>query len=270
MKRARRLNSVALVGAIFLASISFLACFPSLLTPYSFEEQRIEEHLQGSSALHWIGTDNLGRDLLARLLYGARMSLAVGILTAFFALTIGIATGAVAGYWGGSIDRLIMRIVDSFQIFPYILLAILLMTLTGQGITGVFLALGLSTWGNQARLTRGLVLQYREYAFVESARAAGATSWRIIWKHLLPNLTGPIVVSLSFQIPTNIMAESFLSFLGLGLQPPHSSWGTLAADGFRAMRSYPHLILWPSLVLFLTMLAFHALGEGIRDALDPH
>ncbi|MGZ3696635.1 MAG: ABC transporter permease, partial [Bdellovibrionota bacterium] len=177
--------------------------------------------------------------------------------------------GGLAGYYGGWVDAVVMRVVDLFYIFPSLLLAILLMLLLGRGVTGIFLAIGITAWVTQARLVRAQILQAREFAYVESARALGVKNTRIILRHILPNLWGPIIVSLTMQIPTNIMAESFLSFIGLGLQPPFSSWGTLANEGFRAMKSFPHLIIYPGGVLFITMLAFNYLGDGLRDALDP-
>jgi oligopeptide transport system permease protein len=260
---------MALASLIFLSFVTALAVFAPVVTRYSYEEQRIEEKLENPSGRHWMGTDTLGRDLYSRIVYGARMSLAVGVLTALFALLLGTLTGAVAGYWGGWVDGLLMRLVDVFYIFPSILMAILLMVLMGRGITGILLALGMTAWVTQARLVRGQVLQAKEMSYVEAARALGVRRAAIIFRHILPNLWGPIIVSLTFQIPTNIMAESFLSFIGLGLQPPFSSWGTLASEGFRAMKSFPHLIVFPGVVLFVTMLAFNYLGDGLRDALDP-
>jgi oligopeptide transport system permease protein len=214
-----------------------------------------------------MGTDTLGRDLYSRILYGARMSLSVGIVTALFALTLGTFLGAIAGYFGRWIDALLMRIVDIFYIFPSLLLAILLTLLLGRGFTGIFLALGIAAWTTQARLVRAQFLQAKELPYVESAISMGVSTPAIIFKHILPNLWGPIIVSLTVQIPQAIMAESFLSFIGLGLQPPFSSWGTLANEGFRAMKSYPHLILFPGSVLFITMVAFNYLGDGLRDVL---
>jgi oligopeptide transport system permease protein len=246
-----------------------MAIFAPWITRYSYETQNIEQKLQTPSAEHWMGTDNLGRDTYSRILYGARMSLAVGVLTALFALTLGTLTGALAGYRGGWVDHLLMRGVDLITIFPSLLLAILLTVYFGRGFTGILLALGITAWVTQARLVRNQVLQAKEMSYVESARALGVNSCAVVFKHILPNLWGPIIVSLTFQIPTNIMAESFLSFLGLGLQPPYSSWGTLANEGFRAMRSYPHLIIFPGTVLFVTMLAFNYVGDGLRDVLDP-
>jgi oligopeptide transport system permease protein len=262
-------HRLATISLVFLVLITLMAIFAPWVTHYRFDEQNIMDKLQGPSPQHWMGTDNLGRDLYSRIVYGARMSLAVGILTALFALVLGTLTGAIAGYRGGWVDALLMRIVDLFYIFPSLLLAILLMLLLGRGITGILLALGMTAWVTQARLVRGQVLQAREESYVEAARAVGVRHAVIIFKHILPNLWGPIIVSITFQIPTNIMAESFLSFIGLGLQPPFSSWGTLASEGFRAMKSFPHLIIFPGTVLFLTMLAFNYLGDGLRDMLDP-
>jgi oligopeptide transport system permease protein len=246
-----------------------MAIFAPWVTPYSYETQIIADKLQGPSWKHWMGTDTLGRDVYSRIVYGAQMSLAVGVLTSLFALALGTVTGAVAGYKGGWVDQLLMRVVDLFYTFPSILLAILITIVLGRGAPGILLALGLTAWVTQARLVRGQVLQAKEMAYVESAKAMGVTDFSVVWKHILPNLWGPIIVSLTFQIPTNIMAESFLSFIGLGLQPPFSSWGTLANDGFRAMRAYPHLIIFPGTVLFVSMLAFNYLGDGLRDLLDP-
>jgi oligopeptide transport system permease protein len=268
LRRFKR-NRVAVVSSVFLMGVSAVAVCAPWVTSYSFEEINIAEKLLGPSSLHWMGTDTLGRDLFSRVVYGARMSLAVGICTAVFGLVLGTLVGAAAGYWGGWTDRLLMRMVDVFYIFPSLLLAILFGLLFGRGFLGILLAIGITSWVTQARLVRGQVLQAKAMPYVESARALGVRDLPIIGRHILPNILGPIIVSLTLQIPTNIMAESFLSFLGLGLQPPFSSWGTLANDGFRAMKTYPHLIVFPGGVLFVTMLAFNYLGDGLRDFLDP-
>jgi oligopeptide transport system permease protein len=197
------------------------------------------------------------------------MSLAVGILTALLSLTVGTLVGAIAGFRGGKIDSFLMRVVDVFYIFPSLLVAILLTVFLGRGFFGILLALALTSWVTHARLVRNLVLQGKEMLYVEGARAMGTGDYRILFRHILPNIFGPMIVSLTFQITTNIMSESFLSFIGLGLEPPYSSWGTLANEGFRAMKSYPHLILFPGVVLFITLIAFNALGDGVRDVLDP-
>lgn len=258
-------HRLAALSLLFLCGVSAMAVFAPQVTRSSYEEQEISERLQSPSARHWMGTDVLGRDLYSRVVYGARMSLAVGLCTALVSLVLGTLLGALAGYRGGWVDHLLMRVVDLFYIFPSLLLAILLMLLFGRGFLGILLAISMTAWVTQARLVRAQVMQARELAYVEAARAMGTSDSRIVLRHILPNLWGPIIVSLTFQIPSNIMAESFLSFIGLGLQPPYSSWGTLASEGFRAMRSYPHLILYPGGVLFLTMLAFNYLGDGLSD-----
>jgi oligopeptide transport system permease protein len=262
-------NRAATVSLIFILGVLLLAIFAPQITRFSYEEQVIADRLQGPSMVHWMGTDNLGRDLFSRIIYGARMSLSVGVFTALLALVVGTFFGAIAGYFGGWTDGLVMRAVDLFYMFPSLLLAILLMLLLGRGFTGIFIALGMTAWVTQARLVRGQVLQAREMSYVEAARAIGVSHPMIIAKHILPNLWGPIIVSLTVQIPAAIMSESFLSFIGLGIQPPFSSWGTLASEGFRGMQSYPYLIMFPGGVLFCTMLAFNYLGDGLRDMLDP-
>jgi len=260
----------AYYSLIFLAFITILAIAAPWVTFHEYDAQNISEKLMTPNSSHWFGTDSLGRDLYSRVIYGARMSLAVGIMTALLSLTVGTVIGSWAGYREGWVDRVLMHIVDMFCIFPSILIAILLTVFVGRGFLGILLALVLTSWVTQARLVRNQVLQQKSLSYVESARAMGVRGPRLIFSHILPNIVGPILVSLTFQIPTSIMSESFLSFIGLGLEPPHSSWGTLASEGFRAMRSYPHLILFPGIVLFITLLAFNYLGDGLRDLFDPH
>lgn len=220
-----------------------------------------------------MGTDGLGRDLFTRVLYGARVSIAVGIGTAFIALVIGTLYGLISGYIGGSLDNFLMRIVDVFYSLPDLLIFILLSLLFGRNIVGILIALGLVTWVRFARITRGQVLQAKELIYVEGARAVGASHARIILRHILPNIMGPVLVTLTFSIPAAILAESTLSFIGLGINDPYSawgtSWGTLAQDGWRAMRTYPHIILFPGLAILLTILSFNFLGNGLRDIMDP-
>ncbi len=258
---------------VFIIIVSLGGFFAPLLSPYSpggLEESHI---LEGPSWSHWMGTDGLGRDLFTRVLYGARVSIVVGIGTALIALVIGTLYGLISGYAGGALDNLLMRIVDVFYSLPDLLIFILLSLLFGRNIIGVLIALGLVTWVRFARITRGQVLQAKELTYVEGARAIGASRARIVLQHILPNIMAPVLVTLTFSIPAAILAESTLSFIGLGINDPYShwgtSWGTLAQDGWRAIRSYPHIIFFPSLAIFLTILSFNFLGNGLRDILDP-
>jgi oligopeptide transport system permease protein len=253
----------ARICAVFLLLITLAAVFAPVVTRHGYAEQNIEHRLEGPSHEYWMGTDSLGRDVYSRVVYGARMSLAVGVLTAVFALLVGTLTGAAAGFLGGWTDQILMRVVDVIYIFPSLLLAILLTVLLGRGIFGILAAISFTSWVTQARLVRGQVLLAREMPYVEAARALGLPSTQVVLKHILPNLRGPILVSIALQIPTNILAESYLSFLGLGIQPPYSSWGTLAAEGFHAMRSQPHLIIFPGVALFLTVMALTYLAEAL-------
>ena len=235
-----------------------------------FEEKRL---LESPSSAHWMGTDGLGRDLLTRVLYGARVSITVGLGTALIALIIGTTYGLIAGFKGGNWDHAMMRIVDLFYGLPDMLIFILLSLLFGRNIGGLLVALGLVSWVRFARIARGQVLQAREFLFVESAYALGASRRRIIVRHILPNIIGPIIVTLTFSIPSAILAESTLSFIGIGINDPYSawgtSWGTLVQDGYRAMRSYPHVIAFPAAAIFSTILSLNILGNGLRDILDP-
>lgn len=266
-------NSPIYISLIFIIIVSLAGMLAPLIAPYApggLEEKGL---LEGPSLSHWMGTDELGRDLLTRVLYGARVSITVGFGTAAIALIIGTAYGLISGYGGGALDNLMMRVVDIFYGLPDLLIFILLSLLLGRNIGGLLIALGLVTWVRFARITRGQVLQAKELAYVEGAKAIGASHLRLIARHILPNILGPIVVTLTFSIPSAILAESTLSFIGLGINDPYdawgTSWGTLAQDGWRAMRAYPHIILFPGMAIFLTILAFNFLGNGLRDILDP-
>lgn len=271
-------NKAALISFYFIIAVCLVAILAPWIAPHSFETQNIDRTLMPPDAQNWLGTDSLGRDMLSRIIYGARMSMAVGIFTAIVSLVIGGVYGAVSGWMGGWVDSALMRVIDILYAIPSLVLLILVGVIFNsvnlfenpelKALTGIFLALSIVGWVSLARLVRGQVLQVREMLYVEGARALGASSWRIVGKHIFPNILGPIIVMLTFQIPSNILFESFLSFIGLGLQPPYSSWGVLANDGWRA-KSYPHLIFFPGLALFLTMLAFNLLGDGLRDAFDP-
>jgi ABC-type dipeptide/oligopeptide/nickel transport system permease subunit len=270
---SRRLDKSALrLGLGFILIVCVGALVVPWLSPYiagGLEEKRI---LETPSTAHWLGTDALGRDLLTRLCYGARVSITVGLGTALIALIIGTAYGLVSGFKGGSLDQLMMRVVDIFYGLPDMLIFILLSLLLGRNVFGLLLALGLVSWVRFARIARGQILQAKELLFVEGARAMGASRSRIVLRHILPNILAPILVTLTFNIPSAILAESTLSFIGLGINDPYSawgtSWGTLVQDGWRAMRSYPHVIFFPAGAIFLTILSFNAVGNALRDLLD--
>jgi oligopeptide transport system permease protein len=267
-KRLKK-HKLAMVSLGFLLMLSVIAIVAPWITNFTYFEQNADHALQSPNSTYWFGTDTLGRDLFSRLIYGARISLAVGFFTAIFSLVVGSIYGAIAGYMGGRVDAFMMRVADVLYALPSLLVTVLLMLVVGRGPLGIFLALGIVGWVGEARLVRGQVLQAREMLYVESARSLGLRPSRILFQHIFPNILGPVIVSLTFGIPQNIMAESFLSFVGLGLEPPFASWGTLANEGWRAYRTYPYLIFFPGIVLFFTILAFNFLGDGLRDALDP-
>lgn len=272
-------NKTATWSGYFILFVCFVAIFADFFATHSFDEQDMSKILQSPSWENWLGTDDLGRDLYSRIVYGARMSMAVGIITALISLVLGTIYGAISGWVGGRVDAIMMRIVDILYAVPTLVLLILVKILFDsftiftnpelRALTGILAALTVFGWLMLARVVRGQVLQVKESLYVEAAHALGASSFSILRKHIFPNILGPIIVVLTFQIPSNIMFESFLSFIGLGLQPPFSSWGVLANAGWRTIRSFPHLIIWPSLALFFTMLAFNMLGDGLRDAFDP-
>lgn len=251
----------------FLIVITLMAVFGDWLVPYAPDAQDIARKLETPTSDHWFGTDALGRDLLARVIQGSKLSLLIGLASTVFAMLLGTATGAVAGFFGGWVDRLLTSTADFFAIFPSLLLSILLSLLLGRGATGILLSIGIVAWVQHARLVRAQVLQAGRFTYVESARSLGVKPMAILFRHILPNLWGPIVISATAQVPGNIMSESFLSFLGLGLQPPFASWGTLASEGTRVLRSHPHLLFLPATVLFLTLLATQYLGDWLRDYL---
>lgn len=238
------------------------------LSPYSYD-QTSNDLLISPSWKHPMGTDELGRDLLCRIIYGARLSISIGVITAGIAFLIGTIYGSIAGFYGGKIDSILMRGVDIAYSLPDLLVMILAGVLVGRGTAGILISLGLVSWMGTARLVRAQLLQLQHEEFIDAARSAGQSNIAIILKHLLPNAMGPVIVAITFTVPQAILAESTLSFIGLGLSPPACSWGTLSSDGWRALRTHPHLILFPSIFIFLSVLSFNLLGDGLRDALDP-
>jgi len=263
-----RKNRVAMAGLGVVALLLVVAVLAPLLAPYAPSAQDPGALLEGPSGAHPFGTDQLGRDLLSRVLFGARVSMTVALVTTAIAMTLGTAVGALAGYAGGRVDDVVMRLVDVLYSFPDLLLVIIIGVVVGRGVTGIVLTLSLVSWVTVARVVRGEVLLVKQRPFVEAARALGFGPTRILTREILPHVVAPIVVTLTFRIPAVIIAESTLSFIGLGLQPPQSSWGVLASQGWTAMTFYPHLIIFPSLAMFVAVLAFNMLGDGLRDAMD--
>jgi oligopeptide transport system permease protein len=272
-------HRAAVVSAWVIVFLTLVAVFAPWIAPHSYDEQILDQILVSPGSRFWLGTDSLGRDMFSRLVYGARVSMAVAFFTAFLSLLIGTAYGAVSGWMGGWFDSAMMRFVDLLDSIPSLVLLILVKVVFDsyelisepqyKSIVSMLLALSLVSWVSLARTVRGQVLQVKQMAYVESARASGSSAIRMMIFHILPNIMGPVIVLLTFQIPANILAESFMSFLGLGLQPPFASWGTLANDGWRTLRTYPHLMISPGAAIFVAMLAFNLLGDGLRDALDP-
>lgn len=262
-------NYLALFG---LAIIGFL-CVVSLLTPwiapYGYEEQNLLLGATSPSAEHWLGTDIFGRDMLTRIMYGGRVSLTVGFIATAVALVIGILWGAVAGFVGGRVDAVMMRIVDIMYALPFMIFIVLLMVVFGRNILLLFLAIGAVEWLTMARIVRGQVMALRKQEFVEAAHSLGLSQWTIIRRHIIPNTLGPVIVYTTLTIPSVMLLEAFLSFLGLGIQPPQSSWGLLINYGVETMEEYPWLLIFPGLTLSLTLFALNFLGDGLRDALDP-
>jgi oligopeptide transport system permease protein len=269
--RRRLARNRAAVASAWLLAFVVLACFaapwlPGLADPAA-QDLRLGAALP--TVLHPFGTDELGRDLLARVLYGGRISLLVGLVGTLVSLLVGVSWGAVAGYAGGKLDEFMMRTVDVLYALPNIFLVILLMVFFSRSLLMLFVALGLVQWLTMARIVRGQVLTLKRQTFVEAARALGASDRSVVFRHIVPNTLGPVIVYATLTVPAVILQEAFLSFLGLGVQPPDASWGTLIADGARVMALFPWLVVFPGLALSLTLLAFNFLGDGLRDALDP-
>jgi len=265
--RLRR-NRLAVLGLGTLVVVG-LACFIGpWLSAYGYEEQNLDLGASGPSGAHWLGTDTLGRDLLVRLLVGGRVSLGVGLAATFVALSIGVIYGAVAGFFGGKRDAFMMRTVDIMYALPFPIFVILLMVFFGRNIILLFVAIGAVEWLTMARIVRSQVMAVKRMEFIEAARALGYGRRRIIFCHILPNILGPIIVYATLTIPAVMLLEAFLSFLGLGVQPPMSSWGALIKDGAEKMEEFPWLLIFPGTVFSLTLFSLNFLGDGLRDALD--
>lgn len=267
--RRLKLNKVAMISLFFLVFIGIMCVIGPYLLPYKFNEQNLDIASRPPFGNHWFGTDDLGRDMFVRLWYGGRVSLIIGIVGTIIEILIGCIYGGISGYYGGAVDNIMMRIVEIIVGIPYMIVVVLISIVMGKGIIPMVIALVITAWTGIARLIRGQAMQLKESEYVLAAKALGAKPWRIVTKHLIPNTLGIIIIHISFDIPGYIFAESFLSFLGLGIQPPNTSWGAMAAYGMSVMDLYPHELLFPCLAISLTMLAFNLLGDGLRDAFDP-
>ncbi len=263
-------NRAAVFGMAVLALLALAAAVGPFLTPFAYDQINKDDVWQAPLAgAHLLGADSLGRDQLARLLMGLRVSLAIGLVATAVSMVIGVIWGAVAGYVGGRVDELMMRFVDVLYSLPFIFFVILLMVAFGSNILLIFVAIGAVEWLTMARIVRGQTLSLKQKEFIEAARAAGLTQGAIIARHIVPNLLGPVVVYVTLTIPAVILAESFLSFLGLGVQPPMASLGTLIANGAQDMELAPWLLVFPALAMVITLMSFNFIGDGLRDAIDP-
>ena len=268
--RKFRRHKLAIVGAIMTIVLLILAIFAPLITPYSFEELDLSNMFAPPTLKHIFGTDELGQDVFTRILYGGRISLLVGFASAFTAVVFGILIGALAGFYGKWLDNFLMRFTDMMMTIPTLPLLIVLSSLLGGSVGNIILLMVIFSWMSTARLVRGAVLTFKQQEFIEAARALGVSSGRIIFRHLLPNAMAPAVVSATLMVGGNIIWESSLSFLGLGIQPPTPSWGNMLSRAQEYIWTAPWLAIWPGLFILVTVLGFNFLGDGLRDAADPY
>lgn len=259
----------AVTGMVILAIVGILAIIGPWLTPYTYYTTELAAKNQPPSWTHWFGTDDLGRDLFTRTWHGARISLLVGVTAALVDMLIGVLYGSIAACSGKRVDEFMMRFADILYALPYMLVVIILMVVLGSGLIPIIIAMTLIGWITMARIVRGQILQLKNLEYVLAARALGASFWRILFRHLIPNAMGPIIITMTLTVPAAIFTEAFLSFLGLGIQAPIASWGTMASDGLPAMQYYPWRLFFPAFFISITMLGFNLLGDGLRDSLDP-
>ncbi len=262
-------NKMAVAAAVLLILLTIASFAGPLVLSQSYETQDLRLGAVPPSAGHWLGTDTLGRDLFTRILYGGRVSLAVGLCATAVALTIGVFYGTISGFVGGNVDVVLMRIVDIIFALPFTVFVILLMVFFGRKFVLLFVAIGAVQWLTMARIVRGQVMSLRRMEFIEAAEALGLSKLRIIFRHMIPNALGPIIVYATLTVPGVMLLEAFLSFLGLGVQPPMSSWGVLIKEGADSMEEFPWLLIYPGLALAITLFSLNFLGDGLRDALDP-
>lgn len=262
-------DPLAMIGFVVITIMILLAIFGPIIRPYTYDGQDYTAINQTPNAIHWFGTDKFGRDLFVRIAYGARISLTVGFAAAAINMVIGVLYGGISGYAGGMTDMIMMRIVDIINAIPSLLVIILVMVFLGANMKSILIALCLTYWIGTARQVRGQILSIKNQDFALAAKVVGESNFRILLHHLVPNSMGPIIVTVTFLIPQAIFYEAFLSFIGIGISVPVASWGTLANDSLANMNMYPHLMLFPTLAISLTMFALNFIGDGLRDALDP-
>ena len=262
-------NKLAVLGLVMVGIVFFLALSAPLLAPYDPRTQNLQNTTAKPSGAHWFGTDELGRDQLSRVIYGSRIAIIVGLSSIVLALFLGVILGSIAGYRGGKADSIVMRVADAFFAFPLLIGAILIILVTGRGVLPVILAIGVFTWAVPARLLRSSILSVRESEYVEAARSLGASSWRIVTRHVLPNSMAPVLVYGMVSVGTAIVAETALSFLGVGVKPDVPDWGNMISAGRQFFGFLDYLWIFPSLAVVFTVLGFVFVGDGLRDALDP-
>lgn len=268
--RRLKTNGAAMVSIVILVVLIVMTIVGPHLTQYSHEKMIVEDRNMGPSSEHWFGTDALGRDIFTRVWKGGRVSMLIGVLGALIVSVVGCIYGGVCAYFGGNVDTVLMRILEILVSVPYLIVVILISLITeSKGVGSILLALTITGWCGTARLVRGQVLQVRQQEFIMAAQALGVSSWKIITRHLIPNTIGVIIVSATFEIPGFIFSEAFLSYIGLGVQSPDTSWGAMASEAQGNLMFYPYQLFFPSLMIALTMLSFTLLGDGLRDALDP-
>ena len=267
--RRLKKNKLAIASLIVIALITLVAIFAPLLAPYDPYATDIYNKLSGPTAEHIMGTDSIGRDVFSRIIYGTRISLLVGVICEAIAVPIGVILGCIAGYYGGWLDTIISRLIEVLGSFPFIIFALCIMFLIGPGVLNIFVALGAIGWLGHARQIRAAVIQLKNAEFVEAAKAAGATDLQIIFKHLVPNCLSTVIVVATIDIPGDIMYEATLSYIGLGIQPPEPSWGSMIAEAQNYLRQIPTFSIFPGLAIMIVVLAFNTFGDGLRDALDP-
>ena len=270
VKTLVRQNKLAVFSAIMIVLIILAAIFAPMVAPYDHLEQSLVNRLQHPSAEHWLGTDELGRDVLSRIIFGARISLTIGLVPTLISMAIGTVLGMCAGFYGGKVDFIIMRLADVMLAFPSLLLAMVVMYTMGGGLINIFIALSLVNWASTARVVRSQTLSLKEKEYVEAARSIGVKKWTIMFRHILPNCLPSLIVLFTLNIPSAILSEASLSFLGVGAQPPSASWGLMVVRGKKYLVTEPSLSIAPSVAIMIVVMAFNFLGDGLRDVLDPY